>query len=269
MNAAVYADFFFFGSMSRSRAESAEESSAEILPSISRERPISFRAGSGAAVRSIFHRICTMLIQNKPYSAPRSGNVFYSRRGLGAAGSTSGIISATGSAAGSTLITLSAPALLALGPVGVAIGAGVVLVSQVLGVLGVGNGCGQTCITASSNANQIEAAMQANLAAFLAGEVDQATALAKFDSYWNTHVQMCHQVGGDQATNCVADRQAAACKWRDASGACWNWFVGYRDPIANAAAPVTTPTLGSLLSGSTLELLILAALGIGLVEAAS
>jgi len=189
--------------------------------------------------------------------------------GMGA--TTSGIIAATGTAAGSTLMTLASPLLLgaaAGGPVGIVIGAGVVLISTILGAVGVGNGCGQTCITASNNANAIEVQMKANLAAFQAGQIDQATGLSNFSQLWTAMVSMCDQVGGSQASGCIGDRQAGACKWKDAQGNCWNWWTAYHDPIANASTAATSPSIGSLLTNlSTAELILVAAFGIGLVEA--
>jgi len=170
--------------------------------------------------------------------------------------------------AGGTLLTLTP--LLALGPVGAIIGAGVVAVSTLLGTFGVGNGCGQSCVVASQNANQIEDQMKQNLAAFQSGQIDRATALSNFDILWNAFVQMCHQVGGDQQTNCIADRQAGACKWHDAAGQCWNWDTGYRAPIQNAAAAAPTVAVSSLLKNITLpELLVLGVIGFGIAEAAS
>ena len=31
---------------------------------------------------------------------------------------------------------------------------------------------------------------------------------------------------------CIADRQRGGCHYQS-NGQCWNWFIGYRDPIAN------------------------------------
>src|SRR6185369_8545402 len=191
--------------------------------------------------------------------------------GSGPTATTSGLIAATGGAAGSTLSILS-PILLGstAGPIGAAIGAGIVAVTQVLGVFGVGNGCGQSCVVASQNANDIENQMKQNLAAFQSGQIDRATALSNFDILWNAFVQMCHQVGGDQQTNCIADRQAGACKWHDSAGQCWNWDTGYRAPIQNAAAAAPTVAVSSLLKNITLpELLVLGVIGFGIAEAAS
>lgn len=128
-------------------------------------------------------------------------------------------------------------------PIAIAVGS---LVAFLGGM--VGGGCGQTCVVASQNTNQIEDAMKANLAAFRAGQIDQSTALATFDSLWQQQASMCQQVGGPRAGQCVSDRQAGACTWKDATGVCWNWFSGYRDPIANS---VPSGSYGTAGSGST------------------
>lgn len=191
-------------------------------------------------------------------------------RGLGnVPATTSGIISATGTAAGGTLITVL-PLLGVAGPVGAAIGAGVVLVSQLLGLFGVGDGCGQSCVVASNTANEIERQMKANLAAFQAGQIDRKTALSNFDILWNGLVQTCEQIGGGAGTNCIDDRKEGACKWRDTSGQCWNWFSGYRAPIYDAAAASNSPTaaLSSIIGNLTLaEWAVLGLLSFGIAEA--
>ena len=72
-------------------------------------------------------------------------------------------------------------------------------------------------------------------------------AIANFDMLWNW-LQQPQQCGnpalGDAGKRCITDRQSGACTWHQAAntvppwgtppaGACWNWFNGYRDPIAN------------------------------------
>ena len=184
--------------------------------------------------------------------------------GLGAT-STSGLIAATGSAAGGTFALLATPAMgiSALGgPVGMAIGTAVALVSQLLGYLGVGNGCGQGCVTASTNANAIEQQMRDNLAAFQSGQISQAAAEANYQTLWQSFAAMCAQVQGNNSA-CVTDRQQGACKWKDASGACWNWYTGYYLPIAQAA-PTSAASLTSILGTlSPAEWLLIAGLGLG------
>lgn len=100
------------------------------------------------------------------------------------------------------------------------------------------SGCGQTCIQTSQWANQAADALQKNLDAYNALPIprsrsNQALALQTFDTIWAKLVQMCGDPQwGDAGKACISDRQQGACKWQN-NGACWNWFVGYRDPIAN------------------------------------
>jgi hypothetical protein len=128
------------------------------------------------------------------------------------------------------------------------------------------SGCGQTCIVTSQWANQAEQHLQQNIAAWFAIPAPrpksvQQIALANFDAIWQTLVQQCSQPGlGDAGKNCIADRQAGACKWKatppsypdePATGSCWNWFNGYRDPIANDSnvyddSVVSTPVLSAV-----------------------
>jgi hypothetical protein len=183
------------------------------------------------------------------------------RLGMGAiAATTPQLISTAGGVAGSTLaatIALWAPLIGVTGPVGLAIAGGVAAVTAILGALGVGSGCGSTCIQASNDANQIETQMRANLAAYQAGQIDGTTAVANFDQLWTGLENACNQIGGGAGQNCISDRQQGACKWRDSSGACWNWFIGYRDPIAigsgggSAASSINWTSL-ALLAGAGL-----------------
>jgi hypothetical protein len=56
-----------------------------------------------------------------------------------------------------------------------------------------------------------------------------------FDNVWAGVVQACQGTGqyGSVGIACVADRQQGARHYQPQPGQCWNWFVGYRDPIAN------------------------------------
>jgi hypothetical protein len=114
--------------------------------------------------------------------------------------------------------------------------------------------------------NSAEYQMQQNLALWNASPkcaADQMQALHNFDALWAGVVQACTAIAGgpssDSAaagTNCIQDRQAGACKFKDANGACWDWFIGYRDPIANDPAatqsydPLTGQILANLLPNS-------------------
>jgi len=100
------------------------------------------------------------------------------------------------------------------------------------------SGCGQSCVITSNWADQAEALLKQNLAAYLAlptprAQSAQQAYLGNFDSVWNYLVQECSSPGLSTAgQHCISDREAGACHYQ-ANGQCWNWFVGYRDPIAN------------------------------------
>lgn len=182
-------------------------------------------------------------------------------------GAVDPILGAAGGAAAATggLVTAAGLAPLA-GPIGLAVGA----VLALLGILGVGGGCGESCIAASNDANSVEAALKANLQAFLSGQIDQATALGNFNALWLQLQQLCAQIGGSAGQNCISDRQEGACHYQtspggwsqDASGwkysapgpngsgsACWSWFTGYRDPISTAPAAAAPSSGVPSLSG--------------------
>jgi hypothetical protein len=56
---------------------------------------------------------------------------------------------------------------------------------------------------------------------------------ANFDYAWSQLTQMWSDPAlGEPGQRAIQDRQQGACKWRDGQGQCWNWFTGYRDPIA-------------------------------------
>ena len=172
----------------------------------------------------------------------------YQYAGLGDAatqitGTTGGLISAgigvgvaTGAvAAGTALATIG----LVAGPIGAIAGVLIGILEQVF------SGCGQSCTLTSQAANQIEQTLQQNLLAYQASghtKSEQAAALANFDYAWGKLQQYCGQASfGAAGQRCTTDRQRGACKWTNdghggpagSGNVCWNWFVGYRDPIAN------------------------------------
>ena len=142
------------------------------------------------------------------------------------------------------------------GPVGAAIG-GLIGVGQLL--VGVFKGCGQTCVEATSIVNQVEPVLAQNLETYVASPVRtvsmQAAAINNFETAWNAVVQNCNNPQLLSAgQNCIKDREQGSCAyktspggWQQSNGvytyqypgangsgsACWNWFIGYHDPIAN------------------------------------
>lgn len=195
---------------------------------------------------------------------------------------------ATAAATGSSALILGMAPALAVPVIGAAIAAATILAIKLLR-----SGCGQTCVVTSQWANQAEAALQENIRAYFSNATRtrsmQNAALNNFDVLWAKLSEVCGQPGlGVAGQNCIGDRQRGACKWRQTAdspllaypgqpqpGACWNWFSGYRDPIANDPGVVEDSTLAAQTvsadfsrvfesAGGYTNLLVLAA-GVGLV----
>lgn len=187
-------------------------------------------------------------------------------RGMGATGPQ--ILGVTGGAlatAGVTVAALAsptigrlAPALAIAGPIG-AIAGGVI---ALLGAIGVGQGCGQTCIAATEYANQSATLMQQNMQAYFSlpsprPKSAQTAALANFDALWAglTSSQACGNPQlGDAGKRCISERQRGG-KYDD--------FKFNRDPIANDTNVYADGA--SIVSGSGINSLLLIG---GLVVAA-
>lgn len=121
------------------------------------------------------------------------------------------------------------------GPIGLAV-AGIVAVGMALA--NAFAGCGQTCVAATNIANQVEPLLGKNKDDYINSPIRyrsmQLAALNNFDFTWAALVKACSnpqlQAAGQR---CISDRQRGSCIWKDHNNACWNWFLGYRDPIAN------------------------------------
>jgi len=199
------------------------------------------------------------------------------RRGVGQ--STAGTIS-QGAGAGASLLGSTGGLLTAAGliqgvPVaGQIIGAALAITAVLAQFF---KGCGSTCTLTSNEVNQVEPYMQQNLAQYLAAPVSAATqqeALNNFNQLWQGVVNYCNQPSMASAGKaCISDRQSGSCAyktspggWQQKNGAwsyaypgangsgstCWNWFVGYHDPIANdprvaaaSASPASSATSAS------------------------
>ena len=182
-------------------------------------------------------------------------------------------ISAIAATGASTTVSLLVGFSVITGPIGAAI-AGAIAIAQLL--VGIFQGCGQTCVEASNIANQVEPALQQNLAAYLASPVRtvsmQAAFLNNFQTAWNALTQACGNPSLQTAgKNCISDRQQGSCAYKTTPGgwtqgtdgtctytypgangsgtACWNWWIGYHDPIAND--PCVVPDSAVLSSPST------------------
>lgn len=140
------------------------------------------------------------------------------------------------------------------------------------------SGCGSTCTLTSDEANNISSMMAQNLSAYLAAPVsaaNQQQAMANFTGLWSTMFNYCNNPSmGTAGQNCISQRENGACAYKTSPGGwaqesdgtwsytypgangsgstCWNYFVGYYDPIANdprVAALGTTTAMAS--TGST------------------
>jgi hypothetical protein len=147
------------------------------------------------------------------------------------------------------------------------------------------SGCGQSCVETSEWANKAAALLDQNLAAYFGLPIprtrsNQAAALQNFDVVWQKLYADCSAVPGRAGSNCIADRQAGACKWKalapaypgqPTAGECWSWFSGYRDPIANDPHVVSdaefalSHAAASVGSSSSTTGLLLGALALGVL----
>lgn len=186
------------------------------------------------------------------------------RRGLGAMTYSQEVN--TGAQLANSGVAVAVSSLLAAGAVtgpvgGIILAASAALIEVGSLIAGVFQGCGDTCVLTSDEANKIGDYLLQNLRTYVAAPYDpqlQATALANFDTAWASLVQACNQASlGTAGQNCIGDRQRGACTWKASPGGwvadpsapggyswtdwgaagsgdtCWNYFVGFRDPIAN------------------------------------
>jgi hypothetical protein len=163
------------------------------------------------------------------------------------------------------------------GPVGIAISG---LIAVGLALTKVFSGCGQTCVQASNIANQVEPILQENLNQYLSAPVRyasmQAAAANNFQTAWNALAQNCANPQLAQAgQRCISDRQRGACTWKTSAGGwtqsaggswsyiapgpdgsgstCWDWFLGYLDPILNDPEVVPDPIPGAAAASGLLS----------------
>ncbi len=197
---------------------------------------------------------------------PVTGSGIPFRRGMSDAISDAAQATSLGGSLASATVGAAVPAgLIAGSTASIAIpiiGVGVAAVMIALTLIR-NSGCGQTCIVAANDANKIEPLLQANLNGYFAGPrtvASQQQALANFDQIWAALAEACGNPAlGNAGKRCISDRQRGACVWRQTSasnipgsvqpGECWNWFNGYRDPIANDPAVSAAPSLNSILGG--------------------
>jgi hypothetical protein len=122
------------------------------------------------------------------------------------------------------------------------------------------SGCGATCTQATSIANQVAALLTTNVQNYVNSPVRtvsmQSAAISTFQSAWSQLVSACSNSAlGQAGQNCISERQQGGCQWKTSPGGwvqnadgtctytwagaagsgatCWNWFVGFLDPIQN------------------------------------
>jgi hypothetical protein len=152
--------------------------------------------------------------------------------------------SAAGAAVGAGAASAFLPAA-AAGPVGAAIAG----IGVLIGALIANSGCGPTCVIASKIVDQLGPQLEANRDTYLAGArttSNQAAALANFDNAWAwlTSMQACGSPDlGDAGRRCISER---------ARGGKYDYFVPFRDPIANdpEVVPDALPDIASVLTAA-------------------
>lgn len=168
------------------------------------------------------------------------------RRGVGAL-EDAGTIAATaaqGAAVTGSILASLTPALAMAGPIGAAV-AGLTAVG--LAISNLFSGCGQTCIAATQIDNQVEPILLQNLQHYMAASPRyrsiQQAALNNFDTMWAAYVKAEQSVPTQGAIS-IQERGPSGCheEWKAPDGSCWNWYTGYRNPIANDPTVVPDPS---------------------------
>ena len=212
-----------------------------------------------------------------PYPGCACGRGGRGMRGMGQV-TKSGLVSASASVAGTalttTLMAIAGP-LQAIPLWGQIAGAALAITAVVAQFF---KGCGSTCILTSNEVNQVEPMLVTNLQQYLAlpfSPAIQAEALNNFNQLWQGVLNYCQNSSmGSAGKACISDRQQGSCAYKTSPGgwqqsgsgwsyvypgkngsgtACWNWFVGYHDPIANdprVAQVAATAQTGSNVPGS-------------------
>lgn len=217
-------------------------------------------------------------------------------RGLGQASTTQTAesIAATGATLTTSILVLLGTIT---GPVGAVI-AGVIGIA--LAIASTFKGCGATCVDASNYANQVEPILNQNLQTYLSSPIRTVSMQAAAINNYNTAIasleQACGQAAlGSAGQNCIDERvNASSCQWKAQAGgwvqnadgtctytpwgangsgsSCWNWVIGYLDPIQNdpcvqpdsvltsntssaGTTDTSTSSLTNLLNGSSSDLL--------------
>jgi hypothetical protein len=205
------------------------------------------------------------------YARNKDTRIWPGVSGLGLSQGTNQIaaIAAQGAATTGALLAALSPALVAAGPIGAAV-AGVIAVG--IGIANLFSGCGQTCVMATTVANQLETYWQQNLDHYMSSPVRyrslQLAALNNFDTGWAALSKACSDPSlGAAGQRCISERQrGGASAWccnapnavQVGNGMCTGCdaFADFRDPIANDPTVVPDPvdatsSTGGLFGGSS------------------
>lgn len=170
-------------------------------------------------------------------------------------------IAATGATTAAGILIALSVAVPIVGPIVAAITSIGIAIANAFG------GCGNTCVAATHIADQVGELLVQMLDAYMSAPVHyksmQTAYLVQWDAAWNALVHACSDPNLQAAgQRCISDRQRGSCKWhtspggwqqqggtwvyvapgQDGSGtACWDWFVGSRDPVANDPTVVPDP----------------------------
>jgi len=113
------------------------------------------------------------------------------------------------------------------------------------GVLGIGKGCGATCVDATEVANYTECVMAVNLNTYMATwpryASMQTAAEQVFNSAWAYLQQGCGEVGGTAGNGCISQRSR---------GGIYDDFASFYDPIANDPCVQPDPTPVNAVTGA-------------------
>ena len=221
-------------------------------------------------------------------------------KGLHGLGQTTNVTQ-TAAAVAASGATATASILVALsvitGPVGLVIGAIAAIAPLIVKLF---SGCGATCTQATTYANQVEPILNQNLQAYLSSPIRtvsmQAAAINNYNTAIASLTAACGQAAlGQAGVNCIDERvNASSCQWKAQAGgwvqnadgtctytpwgangsgsSCWNWVIGYLDPIQNdpcvqpdsvltsntssaGTTDTSTSSLTNLLNGSSSDLL--------------
>lgn len=206
------------------------------------------------------------VISTRPRRLSGLGDAATTVQQVSAIGTPVVLAGVTASAASSAAAAGTAATILGMAPALAIPIIGAAIAGITIGIIALlHSGCGETCVVTSNWANQAEDLLEKNIQAYFSAaaprtDAQKAVALANFDSVWNYLVSQCSAPAlGTAGHNCIADRQAGACKWKQTAdsillkypgepqpGQCWNWFSGYRDPIANDATVPAAIDLSSV-----------------------